>query len=433
MTPLKTPKARRTLEGLYIFILTVFLLGLFVSRAALSIAMISFIALAIFYKIKTPSERWNLPNKQFAFLYLALFLMGGLSFFYSSNTPDYWNYMRVWLPMLGLPFAFFTLPVLSAKNFFHLLTIYVLIVVLGVFWSLGQFAANPIAIIESYEHAKVMPTPLGGDHIRFSLAVVLGASIAVVLAMVTDQKKVYFKGEKNVWIFISVFLFLYLHVLAVKSGLLAGWMVYAWLSLFFFFRKNYKISALLTSILIITPLLSYFFVPTFQQKLGYIKYEFAEHKETGRVEYLSDVNRLVSYELAWKKTVENPILGVGLGDINDETKESYRTFYPDVPEKSMLLPHNQWLLNGLALGFPGMIILTMLYLFPLTIRTYRLSFMGVTLSLVGLVALMVEPVLMTQYGITTYMFLQLLFFSNYTSKSNRDTKLLFACEKFEVG
>ncbi len=340
--------------------------------------------------------------------------------------------MRTLLPMIGLPFAFFVLPVLSAKNFFNLLAIYVLIVAAGVIWSLTQLALDPKAIIESYQHAKVMPTPLGGDHIRFALSVVLAASIAVVLAMVTDRRVLYFKGEKNIWIFLSIFLFLYLHVLAVKSGLLAGWMTYGWLSLFFFFRKSYRLALLLSSILVITPILSYFYVPTFQQKLGYIKYEFAEHERSGRVEYLSDVNRIVSYRLAWESTVENPVMGVGLGDVNDEIKAKYRTYYPEVEEASMLLPHNQWLFNGLALGFPGILILTMLYLFPLTVREYRMSFMGITLSLVGLVALMVEPVLMTQYGITTYMFLQLLFFSNYTSRSNKDTKLMFACEKFQI-
>ncbi len=432
MTPLASTQARKNLELAYLLVLSVFIVGLLISRAALSIASISFVLLALYYRYKTPEERWNIPNRNFAILYILMFMLGAVSYIYSTDTHDYLNYMRIWLPMIGLPFAFFTLPVPSARNFFILLSIYVIIVLLGVLWSLGQFAANSAAIIESYEHAKVMPTPLGGDHIRFSLAVVLAASIAVVLAMVTDGRQIFFKGEKNVWIFLSIFLFLYLHVLAVKSGLLTGWMTYAWLSLFFFFRKNYKLSLLLTSILIITPILSYFFVPTFQQRLGYIKYEFAEHEKSGRVEYLSDVNRLASYRLAWGTIVEHPLLGVGLGDINDVTRENYKTYYPEVSEDSILLPHNQWLLNGMALGFPGMVLLTMLYLYPLTIRSYRLSFMGITLSIVGLMALMVEPVLMTQYGITTYMFLQLLFFANYTSTENKDTKLLFACEKFEL-
>ncbi len=430
MTPLAKTEERKNIERIYLLILSVFIIGLFISRAALSIASISFVVIAIYYKIRHSQETWLQANKHFALLYLCLFVLGGLSYFYSSNHHDYFSYMRTWLPMLGLPFAFFTLPVLSAKNFFHLLSIYVVIVLLGVLWSLGQFALDTTAIIESYERAKVMPTPLGGDHIRFSLSVVLAASVSVVLAMVTSRKKVYFSGERNMWIFISIFLFLYLHILAVKSGLLSGWMAYAWLSLFFFLRKRYALSLILTSILIVTPIFSYFCIPTFQQKLGYIKYEFAEHEKSGRVEYLSDVNRLVSYELAWQKTVANPILGVGLGDINDEIRASYHEYYPEVRRESILLPHNQWLLNGLALGFPGMLLLTMLYLYPLTIRTYRRSFMGITLSLVGLMALMVEPVLMTQYGITTYMFLQLLFFSNYTCLTNRDTKLLFACEKF---
>ncbi len=419
-------------QQLYLLILTLFIAGLLVSRAALSIATISFTVLAILEYLKGDRNEWPRSQKYFYLLYLILFAMGALSFFYSENKQSWLNYMRVWLPMVSLPFSFFMIPALSARRFFALLSIYVFIVTLGVLWSLGQFLADPQTIIDSYQHAKVLPTPLGGDHVRFALCVVLAASISVVLAMVTHGKFMFFRGEKSLWIILSIFLFLYLHILAVKSGLLAGWMSYGWLAVFFFIRKNFKIAFLLTAILFITPILSYFFIPTFQEKLGYIQYEFEEHEKTGRVEYLSDVNRLVSYSLAWSSIQEHPVLGVGLGDINEEIQSKYKEYYPEVVSGSVLLPHNQWLCNGLAVGFPGMIILTMLYLFPLTVRSYRLSYMGITLSIVGLIVLMVEPALMTQYSLTTYMFLQLLFFSNYTSRTNKDTKVLFACEKFSL-
>ncbi len=425
-------KNRKKKERLYLLILTLYIIGLMWSRAVLSIATISFVVLALIELTVGDRPKWPHSQKYFYLLYVALFVMGALTFFYSEDRNSWANYMRIWLPMIGLPFAFFVLPPLSARHYFTLLSIYVGVVLLGVLWSLGQFVADPETIIASYQHAKVLPTPLGGDHIRFALCVVLAASISVVLAMVTNNKLIFFKGEKNMWVFVSIFLFVYLHILAVKSGLLAGWMSYGWLAVFFFFKKNFKLAFILTSILIITPILSYFFVPTFQEKLGYIRYEFEEHEKSGRVEYLSDVNRLVSYSLAWGSIVEHPVLGVGLGDINTEVRDLYHEHYPEVEEGSILLPHNQWLCNGLAMGFPGMIILTMLYLFPLTVRRYRLSYMGITLSIVGLVALMVEPALMTQYSLTTYMFLQLVFFSNYTSDTNKDTQVLFGCEKFSL-
>ncbi len=418
-------------ETLNFYLLILLLLSMFLGRAALSISMIVYVLYALMYFWSIGARNMTKPQKNYVFLYLFMIALGLLSYFVSENKVSYFIYMRVWLPFAFLPAAFFVVPSLSGRRMYILIGVFIFTVFLGAIWSLSFLFEDPQHIIESYQHAKVLPTPFYGDHIRFSLMVVLASSLSVMLAMVADKYPILYRWEKEFFVFLAISLFIYLHILAVKSGLLAGWLSFSWLALFYLLKKRYKLFFILASIVVITPVLSLMFVPTFQQKLNYIKYEFQENRETGRVEHLSDVNRLVSYRLAWQSILEHPVTGVGLGDIEDETQSKYHQYFPEVDHSSIILPHNQWLCSGVALGFLGFINLTMIFLFPLTVRRYRRGFMGIVLSIVSLVALMVEPVFMIQYGVATYLFMSSILFKYYSARDNKSTRLVFACENLE--
>lgn len=378
--------------------------GFIAARALVSIGMIVMVANALHPSVL--KEAWAGWRRNayglFCLLFFCSYLISGL---WSSNMEDWQNFTTMKLPFALLPFAFASIPFRQKK---FLLIICVSIgIILGaaVLYSISSFLLNSEQYIDEYAVSHTIPTTVYGDHIRFSQSLAMYVLICFYFLFEKNNLQLH-RGWRLFFSLLALLFAGYLHLLAAKTGLLCLYIVCGVYALV----KLYRIRKLYAAALLIAfPVflyLAYVSVPTFQKKINYVQEEIALVKE-GKGDYnYSDIGRLISYRVCATNIAENPVWGVGAGDLRDVMAEGYRKQYPSVPEANILIPHNQYLFTILAVGLLLSLSLVAMTLSPLFIRMQRRVLLIIT-TLCMLSALMVEASLEVQFGVLIYLFFTL--------------------------
>lgn len=123
----------------------------------------------------------------------------------------------------------------------------------------------------------------------------------------------------------------------------------------------------------------------------------------------SSASRAIMWSTSVKLIKENPILGVGTGDVSDELDKKNLELGNTGVAKSSFNSHNQYLNTGVQLGCIGMISLLMVFIMSFR-QAYRAGkFELFILSILLFATLLFESFLETQAGIIPVTLLLLLF------------------------
>jgi O-antigen ligase len=330
-----------------------------------------------------------------------LYLLGGI---YSQDINGWTERVRIKLPFLVLPFAFTSLFPLPKKLFHQLLITTIGCVTIGCLYSITNYIQNYDEINTAYVFAKTLKTPI--DHIRFSLMVAISIMLCLYFIM-------QFSGNnksKIIWVAICIFLTTYLHILAVRTGLLAFYLSLIYFSAYLiYFHKKTKAALFILILGIALPFAAYMISPTFKTKVNYMQYDIKEYISNKNVAGKSDANRLLSQELSWQIIQQHPIFGVGIGDVNQEMNNSYKINHPEIPESAYLAPHNQFLYVWMGCGMVGLITF-LLPLFLIIKNNYSsANFLFFATTIITVSSFFTEPVLEIQIGTAIFIFFILLF------------------------
>src|SRR5690606_21374449 len=243
---------------------------------------------------------------------------------WSSNIPFWEQRLQVKLPVILLLLAFSLMPRPSARQW-QLFTVTTAIVMVGcAAYTLSFLIGNVQHYVEQYNISHVLPT-IPGDHIRASLVATM-----FIIWYAYMWKRLQHKAAKWFIAFAIIFLSIYLHVLAVKTGLLAwylfvlGWAVYIGL------KRNKLVAVAIVALIISGGVLAVKYIPTLNQRLGYLNYTYIVFKEGERSGHYSDMGRLISYDIALRLTREHMVYGTGMGDVLDVMKQGYDRWYPQI-------------------------------------------------------------------------------------------------------
>ena len=303
----------------------------------------------------------ELFKKPHLLLTTGYFLLNVLSFFWSENISYFDERIRIILPFLILPFSFLSINRWEMKWYDLLLLLFILANLLGISWSLYQYIQQKESYDIAYSYSKLIPTPFKNDHIRFSLSVVM--SICFCVDLFLKYKKSF---VRILLLFIVCIDILYIHILSAKTGIVAFYLVALIGAIQLFFSMKYKKAGVFSIFIIITlPFIMYFIFPSFKNKIGYFNYSLEQIKNDKKEANISDEGRIISYRYAIEIIKKNP-LGVGLGDVYDEMDKFYKRDFKDA-EVTTLLPHNQFLMSGVALGYLGIfyLVIMMISIFKL--------------------------------------------------------------------
>jgi O-antigen ligase len=331
---------------------------LFVSRSLLSVSIIVFVIVA-FSHDKIREQFRNFFSSPMLWCMSLLFVLPFLSGAWSDDKKAWLDVTRIKLPLLLLPLAFAAPFVFSAKQWRIIGYVFIATVTAGSMWSMFHYVSDIEAAHEGYLHAKTIITPLSNDHVRFSWLVAVTILFAAWLWLRSEGV------IKLINVFIVVWLVVYLHILAARTGLFcfyfivftsALWMVFKR------FRMMYTIGALF--FLTALPILAYFALPTFHNRVKYILYDFTYFKDAHYLPGGNDASRVISLKAGIEITKANAVYGVGFGDVATETVKWYDTRYPGMLPQDKILPSNEWLIYGIGCGIAGLLVFTLAMLCP---------------------------------------------------------------------
>ncbi len=335
------------------------LLSLFISRAALSVCIFLFVVVS-FSHARIKEQLLSFISTPLLWSMSLLFLVPLLSGTWSKDTEKWLEVIRIKLPLLLLPLAFAGPFNFSKKMWNVLAYIFIIIIIGGTCWSMFQYINNINAVNDGYLKAKTIVTPLLNDHIRFSWMVSVAALLAAWLFYKEENKT-----ARIVLAFATVWLVIFLHILAARTGLLSFYIMLMATTVWFILKKaKTKQGVILLLVLIAIPVAAWFTLPTLQNRVKYMQYDFGYFKEAHYLPGANDAVRVISLIAAWNIMNAQPLNGTGFGDLLTETNKWYAATYPAMIEQDKIYPSSEWLLYGAACGWPGIIIFTFVMLLP---------------------------------------------------------------------
>lgn len=387
------------------------IIGLYLSPALMSIGMIA-TALLLFTPGAIPQAWSNIKGQPLYVLLFGIFVFYLVSGLYSENLHYWGERLQIKLPYLLLPLSFATVQ-LTKKTLYTILYALFITVLIGAIGSLINFAMNYEVIVQSYLHAKVMPTPFEIGHIRFSLMCAFSALIGWVLYK--DDFVFLRQGQRYFLLGGGLFLVIFLHILSVRSGLLAFYAgAGAYLVAETLKTRNFK--QLVFSVLFLGMISGamYFLSPTLRNKTKYMNRDVNRFKEGGNVNNFSDGNRLVSWKLGWRVGNENPLIGAGIGDVLDGMKELYKSDYPSITEDHWLIPHCQFIYIFAGCGWLGMLWFAAACFYPYLDPRLRNTALFMIFNTIIVTSFISESTLEIQLGVALHLFFLMLLLS-YTN------------------
>lgn len=378
-------------ETLTIFCLLLLFAGLFFSKFLLSVSMIGLAAIGLLRRDILTLLKDVGKHKAFWVLtgVFLILLLGGI---HSSNMDYYMERMRIKLPFILLPLAFIGLPKLSSRQLNGLFYFFFLVLSLTSIGVLINYFYNFDALNEDIRIGQAITTPI--NHIRYSLLTAIGILLGIRL-WVTGYSFQYLRERLLIKV-LTVFLIVFIHVLSVRSGLLALYAACVIL-LVYYLLVNRKIMFGLLGLagVVLLPFAAYQLVPSFHTKVNLTFHNLDMYKR-GKIEDYSDTQRLVSYDMALKAANQSPVFGLGTGDVRDVVEAAYAEYRPKLPKRK--LPHNQFLFVLVSVGWLGLLGFTVCFFGPLFLNKGYNDWLLLSVYAVVFCSFLVEATLETAIG-----------------------------------
>jgi O-antigen ligase len=374
------------------------LTGLLFSRALLSSGMIFFVLVSLFHKAILQQLKTFFASP-FLWSMSLLFALPSISGFWSEDLSQWSHVVRIKLPLLLLPVCF--AGEIKSKDWENTCYIFLVLIFGGICSSLWQYGQNMNAIHAAYLRAYTIATPLGNDHVRFSLLVVI--AIFTILFLLANGVKKDKRITRSILLFLAVTNFIYLHVLAARTGLVCfyvGVLVFVVWLLYQHKRKN----LFLPLLIFFLPIAAYFIFPTFRNKIRYLKYDLSFVQKNIYVPGSSDGNRLASVKAGWALLEQEPFAGVGFGDIKNETVKFYEKNYPQMSISDKILPSSEWMIYGSGTGWLGLGFFSFVMLVPFFLKGLRKNIFWILLNIFIAISYLFDIGLEVQYGVFIHAF-----------------------------
>jgi O-antigen ligase len=392
---------------LSVFWSIVIVIGLFVTRWILilpSIGMAGLFIASVGYAIvnKKIAQRVHIRT------FLSLTLVYWVHFFIGLWHNDLYNKdllkdLVLQLPFLLLPLSFLFLPSWRAIHKRIVWTTLIVCCLVSAIAATVNYSFHIAEIVGQYDRSQVMPTE--PDHVRFSILISISILAGCVLLL---DKNLVTKWRIVIGTGVGL-LFLFQHLLAVRSGLLSlyasgiillvviGWQLKRW--------KTAVASLLLVIGVVLVCLWA---LPTLQLRIHNTFYDTMQRGAASSANNFSVTARLYSYEVAETIIQQHPLIGVGKAQLEQEMAQQYSYRYPEITSDNYLLPHNQFIYNLAAYGIIGLIIFLGGFYYPLLISIKYRNLLAVILYIIVTISFITEYTLENNLGVIIGLFFTLL-------------------------
>lgn len=380
----------------------------------LSLSMIALVALSLFeLKIDGPDVRlqwrstlwqnWRRFVGYKAWPAVTLFFFIVLvSALWSSDVGYTLERLRIKLPFLVLPFAFASMPPLNRKEVMTIMYFVVAIMFCLSVYVFIDFLVNFEECMELLGKGGHLHTP--SNHIRFSLTLALAILSGIVLFF--ENFHLHNKAERWILGFTTLFLFGFIHLLSVRSGIVALYLGLLVLILHCVVaKKKYLLGVVGIIALVVLPYVAYHSVPTFRLKMDYARWDFLQFKQGLGSDY-PDSERLVSMQVGLEIFSNHPLFGVGAGDLKAQVQQYYQHNLEG--KYNFRMPHNQFITVMAGSGLVGLLAFLVAFFTPLFVGRNYAQPMFFAFHSVMFMSFLVENTLENSFGVSLYLFFLLV-------------------------
>ncbi len=369
------------------------MISLIYSKLLVTLSMLMFMVLAILKAIKNrDSIKGILTSKAYIgllFVFLAIVVSGINSY----NIEEWLVQLKMKLPFLFLPISFYIFGKIDRKTHFWIHAAFMAILVVSSFSVFSNYFQNSDSINKAFYKGKSMPLPI--DHIHYAIMIAYAVTVSLLFSLsakITTHKAIIFV--------IGAYLFLFVHFIAVRSGIVLSYIGIATVMIHYLYKYGTIKQGLFTlAIMLLFPFVAYKTVPSLNHKIGYMLYDIEQYAND-RGNNFSDSERLMSYEIAIDLIKEKPLMGHGIGDLREIMIAKHQQKYGD--KQKYINPHNQYLYIIVSIGFIGGILFFYGLLAPMIYLRKKNVFL-VSLYILLMVSFLVENTI--QRAVITAFFL----------------------------
>lgn len=349
----------------------------------------------------TPGEiSSSIKSKPFIWVFALFFLLYLVSIVYAGDLSEWWKLTHIKLHFLLLPFCIALLNPFTLKEYMLIVLCMVLTAVWSSIWVQVAYFSQYDLFSQSLGFGGSLPTPI--NHIRYS--VVIALSMLICFAFAVENWKVKYHWERWVYAITAVYLFYFLHILSVRSGLALGYTGIFILVIFYMRRMSKWGQIAVIGALILAPLIAYKTLPGFELKVRYTLYDLGKFKAGEGSDY-SDAERWQSWRAGLVVGNKHPFFGTGVGKFRSEMENYYKT---ELKQETWTRPHNQWINVFTIFGLFGLAVFTFMILYPMTFALFWKPPLIPTLYIVQLLSMVVEHPLDTTFGTSLFLVVTLI-------------------------
>lgn len=298
------------------------------------------------------------------------------------------------LPFVLLPLAFLLLPDWKVRHQ-HILWLLLLgCCLIAATGATINYLLHNKEIEALYLQSKVMPTE--PDHIRFSLLISIAITAGILL--------IFSKQLPKRWVYATlsgiILLFLFQHLLAVRSGIVTMYAaIFTWLLWLGWHQRHWKAALAGLTVVAVVGIGCLLLFPTLQNKISNTRTDAAQIESVQAANNFSMTARVYSYQAAWAIIQQHPILGVSKIRLADAMAQQYSYRFPEIDPDRYVLPHNQFVYNLAAYGIVGLVVFSFGYYYLLWVGLRRRNILLLLVYLIISISFVVEYTLESNIGI----------------------------------
>lgn len=324
------------------------------SKALLSIGT-GILAFAAVWQVIRSKRIGNWKEHRVALVVSLLFLLPLLSVFYTTHVDDWAKDIRVKLTLVAIPLAFSLLPRFCRKHIYLLLLVFIAAQSLMALGSVIQYFLDFEHLTETVKKNSSLNIIGKVNHIYFGLA--LACANVVGIHLFREKSYAFFPWSKYVLLFLVITGITCIHILTSRTGLVAFYGgVIAYVFWYVIRKKAYLQGLAFLAVFALIPVASYFLFPSFKYRFDVTVWDAKESQKEGQdLSFHSVGLRFVAWQTAWEIFQDNPILGVGIADLEHELIHRYEVAKLNAKRKLWLSStHNQYLEHLAGLGLLGL-------------------------------------------------------------------------------
>ncbi len=338
-------------NAVFTAMVVVYLAAIHVSPSIASIASILLIVNSVWFFFETKKSKELIITQA---LFLSVFLFSvALSIIHGCHLNELMAKILVRLPLAFIPslVSYVQLNKLSFSNYWLFISLPIFwLSVASVFNYIDHYAFLSQMVLES----KPVPIYSGVYHIEFS--VITAIVLLILIGWKMEDKIPKIMGTHVFFYVVFGGLFIALHVLSARTGLLGFWSGILIMN----FKHGKKIS--LKYILIgIVALTSMFFIPSIQNRIINTYEDLTAVTQNKDLNHKSFGQRWEAWKAIVHAGIETPWFGVGQCNIERKMQQSFDELKSNLDAENRISPHNQYLQWFIEIGLIGMMLWLMCY------------------------------------------------------------------------